>query len=267
MKVKIVHPKHPLLKEIIQYFLFIEKSNHDDISQICYPNTNHCLSLMQGSKIHKINDYNYTITESKNNSSYLTGIYQHPISITSTIFYKELCINFNPLGLETLFGKKLSSYIFKNDVLKNLENSNWETLFEIVFCNESIEHIQNEVESFFMANIQEENISKQLHINTIKDLSSIEEISDLMCKSYRSTHRFFKNEFKLTPKDFLLIKKVRTSMDALFENKSITEIAFDLDFSDQSHFIKTFKKYTNQTPSQFRKNAKKVDKTLVWNLQ
>ncbi|PZF72559.1 AraC family transcriptional regulator [Taibaiella soli] len=39
----------------------------------------------------------------------------------------------------------------------------------------------------------------------------------------------------------------------LYTNNSVAEIANSLDFSDGSHFVKYFKRYTTQTPSAFRK--------------
>ena len=107
MKTQIIYPKHPLLKKHIQYFLFIDKEGFDKVSQICYPNTNHCLSLIQRGKLVKQNNANYTILPSKTNSSYLTGIYKSPIKISTTIPYKELCINFNPFGIEAILNTKL----------------------------------------------------------------------------------------------------------------------------------------------------------------
>jgi AraC-like DNA-binding protein len=37
-----------------------------------------------------------------------------------------------------------------------------------------------------------------------------------------------------------------------FTQKTISEIAFDLNFTDGSYFSKTFKVYTKQTPQDFR---------------
>ncbi len=41
----------------------------------------------------------------------------------------------------------------------------------------------------------------------------------------------------------------------IYTSKTVSEISFELDFTDASHFVKHFKKATGQTPQQFRKNA------------
>ena len=265
MKTKIFYPKKPLLKEFIQYFLFITKSDNEIISQLCYPNTNHCLSLIKAGKMVELNTNEYSISPSTKNGSYLTGIYNQPIKITTKHAYQELCINFNPMGLEAIFGEKLSQNIFKNNVLD--ENKNWTPLFEIAFSNNSLELIQNEIESFFISILQDEVISNSLLFNETIKANQIEELNDLLCKSYRSTHRYFVNQLQTTPKEYLQIRKVREAMPLILKNIPLIEIAFLLNFTDQSHFIKTFKKYTNITPSQFKQTSSQVDNMLIWNLE
>jgi AraC-like DNA-binding protein len=265
MKTKIVYPKNPLLKELIQYFLFITKSDNEIISQLCYPNTNHCLSLIKGGKMVELNTNEYSILPSTKNSSYLTGIYKKPIKIITKQPYQELCINFNPMGMEAIFGEKLSHNIFKNDVLN--ENKNWAPLFEIVFSNSSIEMIQNEIESFFISILRDEMMSNSLLFNHTIKANQIEELNDLLCKSYRSTHRFFVNQLQTTPKEYLQIRKIRKAMPLILKDIPLIEITHLLNFTDQSHFIKTFKKYTSNTPSQFKQTSNHVDNMLIWNLE
>jgi AraC-like DNA-binding protein len=265
MKTKIFYPKKPLLKEFIQYFLFITKSDNEIISQLCYPNTNHCLSLIKGGEMIELNTNEYSIISSTKNSSYLTGIYKQPIKIYTNQPYQEICINFNPMGLEAIFGENLSQNIFKNNVLD--ENKNWRPLFEIAFSNNPLEIIQNEIESFFISILRDELISNSLLFNETIKANQIEELNDLLFKSYRSTHRYFVNQLQTTPKEYLQIRKVREAMPLILKNIPLIEIAFLLNFTDQSHFIKTFKKYTNITPSQFKQTSSQVDNMLIWNLE
>lgn len=265
MKTKIFYPKKPLLKEFIQYFLFITKSDNEIISQLCYPNTNHCLSLIKGGEMIELNTNEYSIISSTKNSSYLTGIYKQPIKINTNQPYQEICINFNPMGLEAIFEENLSQNIFKNNVLD--ENKNWIPLFEIAFSNNPLEIIQNEIESFFISILRDEVISNSLLFNETIKANQIEELNDLLCKSYRSTHRYFVNQLQTTPKEYLQIRKVREAMPLILKNIPLIEIAFLLNFTDQSHFIKTFKKYTNKTPSQFKQSSCQVDNTLIWDLK
>ena len=49
-----------------------------------------------------------------------------------------------------------------------------------------------------------------------------------------------------------IIKEVKRQL--LYTNRPISEIAYDLDFKDTSHFTKYFKRYVKQTPLQYKKS-------------
>ena len=66
----------------------------------------------------------------------------------------------------------------------------------------------------------------------------------------------FKEETGMTLTDFILREKIEEAKRLLcYSDKSLTLIADYLGFSSQSHFTKTFKKYTSQTPKQYRESA------------
>lgn len=267
MTAQITYPQDPTLRKIIQYFIFIKKESNDAISQTCYPNTNHCLSLMRGSRLVRTSEVHYTVTRAAQNTSYVTGIYQTPIVISSNIAYEEVCINFNPLGLEAVFHAGMSSHEFKDNVLASVSSSHAHALDEIAFSQQRIEDIQAEMESFLLELIPDTHWVAQVEqLNAIHPLTTMEELEDVLCKSYRSTHRYFTSQLGITPKDFMLIKKVRAAMQALVQHESISEASDHADFSDASHFVRTFKKYACQTPSDFKKRASVLHDTLIWSL-
>jgi len=72
----------------------------------------------------------------------------------------------------------------------------------------------------------------------------------------RTFERNFKSYIGLTPKQFIKIIQFQSSLNQLTETtfKKLTDIGFDSGFTDQSHFIRTFKSYTGQTPSFYYRN-------------
>ena len=79
----------------------------------------------------------------------------------------------------------------------------------------------------------------------------INEILPQIYMSERTFERKFIAQVGLTPKQFARIIQFQSSLNRL--NKAnfdkLVEVGFDSGFSDQSHFIRTFKNYTGQTPS------------------
>lgn len=60
MQATIVYPKHKLIKQYIQYFLFIKNDDpHYRKSHICFPNTNSCIGLHKGNKLLPVSETDY----------------------------------------------------------------------------------------------------------------------------------------------------------------------------------------------------------------
>ena len=71
---------------------------------------------------------------------------------------------------------------------------------------------------------------------------------------------YFLREFKklnsITPYQYILAKKLDEAQRLLTMNhETITSVAFDLGFNDQSHFTRAFKNHFGLTPGQFQKQA------------
>jgi len=65
----------------------------------------------------------------------------------------------------------------------------------------------------------------------------------------------FKDETGGTLKDFIQQQRIEEAKELIiYSNLSTSEICSLLNFYDQSYFVKVFKKYTLQTPNQFRNN-------------
>jgi AraC-like DNA-binding protein len=72
----------------------------------------------------------------------------------------------------------------------------------------------------------------------------------------RTLERNFSAYVGLSPKQFSKIIQFQFALNRLTETsiEKLTDVGLDSGFTDQSHFIKTFKRYTGQTPSFFRRN-------------
>ncbi len=83
----------------------------------------------------------------------------------------------------------------------------------------------------------------------------IKELLEQLYLTERTFERNFMAQVGLTPKQFAKIVQFQSSLHKLTrENYNrLIEVGLDSGFSDQSHFIRTFKKYTGQTPSYYLK--------------
>ncbi len=80
---------------------------------------------------------------------------------------------------------------------------------------------------------------------------TVRKILDQVHLTERTLERNFLSQVGLTPKQFAKIIQFQRSLRQLSKTNydKLIDIGHDSGFSDQSHFIRTFKKYTGQTPS------------------
>jgi AraC-like DNA-binding protein len=75
--------------------------------------------------------------------------------------------------------------------------------------------------------------------------------------SERTFERRFEQQVGLSPRLLASISQFQTSLQQLKEGKftKLSDIAYDNGYADQSHFIRSFKKFTNLSPLQFIKQS------------
>ena len=88
-----------------------------------------------------------------------------------------------------------------------------------------------------------------------RDDISLDDIAAAVSLSKFYFTRIFEKETGSTPWEFLIETRVRNSMQLLtHSNMSIEQVAISCGFSDATHFIRTFKKFTGFTPGVFRQH-------------
>jgi len=96
-------------------------------------------------------------------------------------------------------------------------------------------------------------------IEYIKD--SIEtnlSLEELALNSKLSKYHFlrvFKKQMGLTPHQYILTQRVQKGKELVLKGARLSDIATTVGFSDQSHFIKSFKKIYGYKPSQLQENS------------
>jgi len=81
----------------------------------------------------------------------------------------------------------------------------------------------------------------------------LSEIQKDICVTERTLQRMFENNIGVSPGQFRKIHQFNRAFRQLnnrqFQN--LSDIAYDNDYADQSHYIRAFKKFTNITPKEY----------------
>jgi AraC-like DNA-binding protein len=96
-----------------------------------------------------------------------------------------------------------------------------------------------------------EQVKHYLQTHYWQDLT-LADLSQLCDRSPFHLVRIFRESVGLPPHAYLTHIRITEAKKRLFRTNSLTQIAIDLGFTDQSHFTKTFKAWVGVTPGQYR---------------
>lgn len=190
---------------------------------------------------------------------FLYGQTINPIELYVKGIYKMIVFQMFPFAIRILTG-----------IEPKILNDDCHDLTELLEQNYQIQNLKNtdqterqiEIISHFLDTIVQNSSlnpdkSILLAINIIiqfKGKITVANLHKRLFLTERTLERRFVKEIGVTPKMFCKIIQFQNSLIQITtaETNHLTSIAYENGFSDQSHFIKTFKKYTGLTPSEFQ---------------
>ncbi|RPE05719.1 AraC family transcriptional regulator [Chitinophaga lutea] len=95
------------------------------------------------------------------------------------------------------------------------------------------------------------------HIIQSKGSVPMKQLQEQLQLSERSFERKFKQYVGVSPKLFARISRFQASLSQLRNNDfcKLSDLAFDNDYADQSHFIRSFREFAGFSPHQLRKQS------------
>lgn len=82
----------------------------------------------------------------------------------------------------------------------------------------------------------------------MRGLVDVRRLSSDLCLSHRQFERKFKEFAGFSPKTYSRIIRFQTALKEYGSGKSLTDIAYDCGYYDQSHFINDFKEFSGYNP-------------------
>lgn len=188
---------------------------------------------------------------------FLSGINTHSIQLQLPQHQTFLGIQFNPVAIKYLLEVPCCEFTDQTIDLNLLNlsfNSLWHKLVEKKTFNERVALLIAWLESRSIHFSQREILLNSILEPNGQHILPVPEIARTLCYSARHLSRKIYELTKMNTEQILLYKKYLHSLYEIhYSDNSLTEISYNSNFADQSHFVKVFKSFTSLTPGNYKK--------------
>ena len=178
----------------------------------------------------------------------LSGIETHPEPVLLAAKTHTFAVSFKLLAIEYILHNTISGLLNNAEHLPaGFWNFGAGDLLDFdLFCKKASQKIQ----SLLPKEIDGRKRKLFELIYSSKGSLSVKELSQSVYWSSRQINRYFSQQYGLSLKAYCNILRFRASLDHIAQGKLFPE----LDFTDQSHFIKEIKKFSGVAPKELLKN-------------
>ncbi|MHA4895760.1 DUF6597 domain-containing transcriptional factor [Pedobacter sp. PWIIR3] len=178
----------------------------------------------------------------------LFGLETKPKLLPVQSISKFFSVSFNPIAIEYIFNHPIADILDKEKVLKDdFWGFSVEDLNDFdAFCKK----ISEKTQSLLPIEIDERKIKLFKLIFESNGEMSVKELSEKLFWSARQMNQYFNQQFGLSLKAYCNILRFQASLSQIKEGQLFPQ----LNFYDQSHFIKEIRKHSGVSPKELYKN-------------
>lgn len=245
----------PALKSVVQRFWQVDRHNGKFVRETIIP---------KGSVeiIFNLQEDNYAIPvvigsrEYKLPRCFISGYHTVPINLRIPGRQLFFGVFINPTALRKIFhvqGKDYVNHCIDLTLVDASMNSLWHQLAEQRTFEQRISIFTNWAMKRLPDSSNHDKLFDQFLTNISGSPTSADKVSEMLCYSSRHLSRKLYDLTAMNLEQTLIYKRYLRAVDLMHNSPLLlTEIAHACNFSDQSHFTKTFRSYANMKPKEYR---------------
>ena len=177
--------------------------------------------------------------------------------------YHEINIGFDPHYLQFLLKDSLSNLKERSatDLSLILDKNELAKLVDYLNQSYDDEQLLSTIDTFLQHNLHQLKIDERIlaayDFICKKYIWKVDHLCSLLKISTTGLRNIFNEQVGISPKDLIKIHRIKKALNVKEHNEeSLTSLAYNLQYFDQSHFIHDFKDAIGLTPKQYYFNQK-----------
>lgn len=247
------YPKYPLDK-YVESIIYLEGNNKG----IGLPKTAMSMVFNLGDHFKLFTDNNF-IHFKEYKKYWIAGLQSKPTQVESFGNSKMILVQFKTFGAFVFLPEPLyhytDTYVTLDHLYQKEADETWERLQEASNIHEKFLLIENFLYRKLLTNrfINQKMVDcAELLLNGTSQMT-IHQISKQMHISRKHLNHVVKDWTGVSPKMLTSLYRFQSTLKKICASKpeTLTELAYQMDYFDQAHFNKDFKRFTNLKPSEY----------------
>ncbi|THV56353.1 AraC family transcriptional regulator [Chryseobacterium candidae] len=269
MTIKIYRPENPVLKKYIECFYILEQTSEEpSAAYFTFPSIYTIVTASEKTET--------LVTKNKITTRYcssnpietnLVSDFNEPVLVSYEGVINEITTYFKPLGINPFIPNNLRCYSEGSFPDFSPYEDYKETMAAILSIKDPEEKIKA-LESYWLSKFRPfedvlltEVLTEMFHTDNINQ--SMTKLSYATGRSRTTINKHFDQHICKTPSQFKKIIRFRAAVQSRLDDKNRAGLSYSLDYFDQSHMIRDFKKLTGFTPKVFFSKITTLEKGLI----
>lgn len=269
MTIKIYRPQNPTLKKYIECFYILERAAEESsATYFTFPSIYTIVTISEKTET-LISKNKMVVRHCQSNpiETNLVSNFNEPVLISYEGIINEVTTYFKPLGINAFIPNNLRDYSEGSFPDFSPYEDYKEIMAGILSIKDPDEKIKA-IELYWLSKFRPfedallaEVLTEMFHTNNISQ--SITKLSSTTGRSRTTINKHFDQHICKTPSQFKKIIRFRAAIQSQLDDKNGVGLSYSVDYFDQSHMIRDFKKLTGFTPKVFFSKITTLEKDLI----